>query len=59
MRTSKRSACSATSGSLCGSASEQAELLLATAPQAYDARSKFSSVQVVGPVKDQGDCGMW
>jgi hypothetical protein len=59
MRTSKRSACSANRGSLCGSASEQAALLLAAAPQAYDARGKFSNVQVVGPVKDQGDCGMW
>jgi hypothetical protein len=45
--------------SLCGSSSEQAALLLATAPQAYDARSKFSNVEVVGPSKDQGDCGMW
>jgi hypothetical protein len=36
-----------------------AALLLATAPQAYDARNTFSNVQVVGPVKDQGDCGMW
>jgi hypothetical protein len=59
MRTSKRSACSRNSGTLCGSSSEKAALLLATAPQAYDARSKFSHVQVVGPVKDQGDCGMW
>jgi hypothetical protein len=44
---------------LCGSSSEQAALLLATAPQAYDARGKYSNVQVVGPVKDQGECGMW
>lgn len=59
MRTSKRSACSMNRNSLCGSSSEQAALLLATAPQAYDARSKFSNVEVVGPSKDQGDCGMW
>lgn len=59
MKTSKRTACSMNSGSLCGSASEEAALLLATAPQAYDARSNFSSVQVVGPVKNQGSCGMW
>jgi hypothetical protein len=59
MRTTKRSACSMNRGSLCGSASEQAALLLATAPQAFDVRSKFSNVDVVGRVKDQGDCGMW
>jgi hypothetical protein len=59
MRTDKRSACSMNRGNLCGSSSEQAALLLATAPQAYDARGKFSNVEVVGPVKDQGECGMW
>jgi hypothetical protein len=59
MRTSKRSACSSDRGNLCGSTSEQAELLLATSPQKYDARDKFSDVAVVGPVKNQGDCGMW
>lgn len=59
MRTSKQSACSMGRGSLCGSTSEEAALLLATAPQAHDSRSRFSDVQVVGPVKDQGGCGMW
>jgi hypothetical protein len=62
MRTSKRSACSlnrGAAGNLCGSSSEEAALLLATSPQAYDTRSRFSNVQVVGPVKDQGSCGMW
>jgi hypothetical protein len=62
MRTSTRSACSSTSlaaGNLCGSTSEEAALLLATSPQAYDARNTPSGVQVVGPVKDQGSCGMW
>jgi hypothetical protein len=62
MRTSTRSACSsdrAGAGNLCGSASDEAALLLATSPQAYDARSMFGSMQVVGPVKDQGGCGMW
>jgi hypothetical protein len=61
MRTNKRTACTKTSGNFCGSSSseELAALQLATAPQAYDARSKFRDVQVVGPVKDQGDCGMW
>lgn len=59
MLTSTRSACSAARGNLCGSTSEQAALLLATAPQTFDARRRFGDVQVVGPVKDQGDCGMW
>jgi hypothetical protein len=61
MRASTRTACSRDSGNLCGSASasELAALQLATAPQAYDARSKLSNVNVVGPVKDQGDCGLW
>lgn len=59
MRTSKSTACSRNRGNLCGSASEEAALLLATAPQAYDSRSRFSDVAVVGPVKDQGSCGMW
>jgi hypothetical protein len=59
MRTSKRTACSMGRSSLCGSTSEEAALMLATAPQVYDARSRFSDVQVVGPVKDQGSCGMW
>jgi hypothetical protein len=59
MQASTRSACSAARGNLCGSTSEQAALLLATAPQAFDARNRFGNVQVVGPVKDQGECGMW
>jgi hypothetical protein len=59
MRTSRRSACSTSRGNLCGSTSEQAALLLATAPQSFDARSMFGGVPVVGPVKDQGECGMW
>lgn len=59
MRTSRRTACSTSRGNLCGSSSEQGALLLATAPQSFDARSMFGDVRVVGPVKDQGECGMW
>jgi hypothetical protein len=59
MLTSTRSACSTESRSLCGSASEQAALLLATAPQSFDARSWQKGVQVIGTVKDQADCGLW
>jgi hypothetical protein len=60
MKTRRSTACTKTSGSLCGSSSsdELAALQLATAPHVYDARSKFSG-NVVGPVKDQGECGMW
>jgi hypothetical protein len=61
MLAARRTACSRNSGNLCGSdsASELAALQLATAPQAYDARAKLSNMGVVGPVKDQGDCGLW
>jgi hypothetical protein len=53
MRTAKnkRTACSSGRGSLCGSggsASEQAALQLATAPQAFDARSSFITLRVLG-----------
>jgi hypothetical protein len=64
MRLSPRSACSQQSGSLCSgslNAGQQAALQLASAPQAWDSREALgrSGAQVVGPVKDQGDCGTW
>jgi hypothetical protein len=62
MRTSRRTACSSGRGSLCGSSSgkgEQLALQLATAPQLFDARSGFTNIPAVGPVKDQGECGIW
>jgi hypothetical protein len=62
MNASKATACSSGRGSLCGSgvsAAEQAALQLATAPQAFDARSSFVNLTVVGPVKNQAECGIW
>jgi hypothetical protein len=59
MRTTRRSTCSAKRGNLCGSDSEQAALLLATAPQNFDTRSWGPGLPVLTPVKDQGDCGLW
>jgi hypothetical protein len=64
MRVSTSNACSQQSGSLCSgslNAEQQAALQLAAAPQAWDSRDAFgrSGAQVVGPVKEQGDCGSW
>lgn len=64
MRVSTRNACSQQSGSLCSGSlnpEQQAALQLAAAPQAWDTRDVFgrSGALVVGPVKEQGDCGSW
>jgi hypothetical protein len=60
--TGRRTACDNSTGSLCGSrgdGSELAALRLAASPQTVDARSGFGNLQVLGPVKDQDDCGIW
>lgn len=58
----QRSQCSAAAGSLCAShgqtVEQAAQLLMATSPRAFDARSSSQNggFSAVGPPKDQGGC---
>ena len=62
LASSPADACSDRAGSLCasrgGSLQATAQLLVASSPQAFDARQPghMGGFSAVGPVKDQGDC---
>jgi hypothetical protein len=58
-KTSAAASCSSRRGSLCAASAtpeEQAQLLMATSPQIYDARTGVGNFSAVGAVKDQGSC---